>query len=153
MAISSTKKTPTTLRNGWHELPESAAILLLAGEAAGSETPNVKTNAKASAQAKRKGKKKSVKQAGAAANLTAWELFQASQGGSNVTATATPKAKEYIIKVRNFIPLAEFIASYNSPAVQVSTAFMTIMDRTIALRQKPCNLVSRSAIEGAAVFQ
>lgn len=92
-----------------------------------------KTGTKALSKPKGRGKKKVTKQAGAAANMTAWELFQASQHSQPTSAS---QKKEYIIKVSSFISLAEFIALYENPPVKISPAFMTMIDRTIALRKK-----------------
>jgi len=67
-----------------------------------------RTGTKALSKPKGKGKKKVTKQAGAAANMTAWELFQAFQKSQPAPAS---QKKEYVIKVSSFIPLAEFVAS------------------------------------------
>lgn len=49
-------------------------------------------------------------------------------------STAQPAAAKYIVALKDFVPLAEFIARSQEPLVSVPVSFSTTIDRVIALR-------------------
>ncbi|KAL2424199.1 hypothetical protein ABEF95_004212 [Exophiala dermatitidis] len=49
---------------------------------------------------------------------------------------ATPKTQVYTIPVKEFVPMAQYVAGFNKPPVKVPNAFVRALDRAIALRKR-----------------
>ncbi|KAB5517513.1 hypothetical protein GE09DRAFT_1158060 [Coniochaeta sp. 2T2.1] len=95
-----------------------------------------------------KGKARKQAKAGAAA---AAALAPDKPSASTSTSTATtpsPTKPKYVLAIRNFVPLAEFISSseVDESKVDVPTTFTTAIERAISVRRSFVNLLEQHGI-------
>lgn len=62
------------------------------------------------------------------------------------TSSASPKSPRYIIKIKEFITLAEYVSSYEKPPVRVPHVLTRTLSRAISLRKKHGSLKQDAAV-------